>query len=51
MIHIKAQAKASGELMDGLIASPASLAFIKLGNAQWRAKTGQNLILAPPKIC
>ncbi|MEA3210292.1 MAG: Ca-activated chloride channel [Chthoniobacter sp.] len=51
-IRINAVAKGSGELIDGLIAgtdkahltSPASAAFIKLGNAQWRAKTGQDLI-------
>lgn len=51
-IRINAQAKGSGELIDALIAgtdhahiaSPASLAFIKLGNAQCRAKTGKDLI-------
>ena len=52
IIRINAQAKGSGELIDALIAgtdrahiaSPASLAFVKLGNAQWRAKSGKDLI-------
>ena len=51
-IRVTAQAKGSGECLDELIAgtnkahltSPASSAFIKLGNAQWRAKTGKDLI-------
>lgn len=42
----------SGECIDEIIdgtrqahlTSPASLAFIKLGNARWRAKTGKDLI-------
>jgi len=64
-IHVTAVAKGSGELVDGLIngtdkaqiASPASSAFIKLGNAQWRAKHGKdlfshtdNLLLSPVVI-
>lgn len=64
-IHIDAVAKGSGECIDELIAetthahltSPASSAFIKLGNAQSRAKTGQdllgstdNLVLSPVVI-
>lgn len=64
-IFVNAVPKGSGELMDGLLsgadqahlASPASAAFIKLGNAQSRAKTGQdvigqtdNLVLSPVVI-
>ncbi len=64
-IRVTAQAKGSGECLDELIAganqahltSPASSAFIKLGNAQWRAKTGkdivpatENLVLSPVVI-
>ena len=51
-IRVTAQAKGSGDCLDEIIAganqahvtSPASSAFIKLGNAQWRAKTGKDLI-------
>jgi Ca-activated chloride channel homolog len=51
-IRVTAVAKGSGECIDELIAgttqahitSPASSAFIKLGNAQWRAKKGEDLI-------
>jgi len=51
-IRIKAVPKGSGECLDELVqgtgkahlTSPASAAFIKLGNAQWRAKTGKDLI-------
>ena len=64
-IRVTAQPKGSGECLDELIAgtnkahltSPASSAFIKLGNAQWRAKTGkdivpstENLVLSPVVI-
>lgn len=52
LIRVKAVPKGSGECVDELIqgtaqvhlTSPASAAFIKLGNAQWRAKTGKDLI-------
>jgi Ca-activated chloride channel family protein len=52
IIRVIPQAKGSGDCLDELIAgtnqahltSPASSAFIKLGNAQWRAKTGKDLI-------
>jgi len=52
LIEVQAIPKGSGECIDELIAgtaqvhltSPASAAFIKLGNAQWRAKTGKDLI-------
>jgi Ca-activated chloride channel family protein len=51
-IRVKAVPKGSGECVEELVqgtaqvhlTSPASAAFIKLGNAQWRAKTGQDLI-------
>lgn len=51
-IRVQAVPKGSGESIEELIAgtvqahltSPASAAFIKLGNAQWRAKTGKDLI-------
>ncbi len=51
-IRVKAVPKGSGECLDELVqgtgkahlTSPASAAFIKLGNAQWRAKTGKDLI-------
>ena len=64
-IRVTTQAKGSGDCLDELIAginkahitSPASSAFIKLGNAQWRAKTGkdlvpstENLVLSPVVI-
>lgn len=64
-IRVKAVPKGSGECIDELLAgtanvhltSPASAAFIKLGNAQWRAKTGkdlvgptENLVLSPVVI-
>ncbi len=64
-IRVTAQPKGSGECLDELIAganqahitSPASSAFIKLGNAQWRSKTGkdivpttENLVLSPVVI-
>lgn len=51
-IHVTAIPMGSGECIDELLAetrkahltSPASAAFIKLGNAQSRAKTGKDLI-------
>lgn len=64
-IHVTAAPKGSGECIEELIqgtkrvdlTSPASAAFIKLGNAQWRAKTGhdligptENLVLSPVVI-
>ncbi len=64
-IRVTTQAKGSGDCLDELIAginkahvtSPASSAFIKLGNAQWRAKTEkdlvpstENLVLSPVVI-
>lgn len=64
-IRVKAKAIGSGELIDDIIegrlqahlASPASGAFIKLGNARQRAKEGknlfestQNLVLSPVVI-
>jgi Ca-activated chloride channel family protein len=57
-IFVKAVPKGSGELIDGLLngtdqahlASPASAAFIKLGNAQSRAKTGQDLIASTDNL-
>ena len=65
MIQVEAVAQGSGELIDDLLAgarqahltSPASAAFLKLGNAQSRAKTGRdvigetrNLVLSPVVI-
>jgi Ca-activated chloride channel homolog len=64
-ISVKAIPLGSGECIDELVAgtrqahltSPASAAFIKLGNAKWRAKTGkdlvgstENLVLSPVVI-
>ncbi len=57
-IRVTAQPKGSGECLDELIAgtnkahvtSPASSAFIKLGNAQWRAKTGKDIIPATENL-
>ena len=57
-IRVTAQPKGSGECLDELIAgtnqahltSPASSAFIKLGNAQWRAKTGKDLVPATENL-
>ncbi len=64
-IRVKAVPKGSGECLDELVqgttkahlTSPASAAFIKLGNAQWRTKTGkdlvgstENLVLSPVVI-
>ncbi len=57
-IRVTAQAKGSGECIDEAIAgtaqphvtSPASSAFVKLGNAQWRAKTGKDLIPATDNL-
>jgi Ca-activated chloride channel family protein len=51
-IVVKAIPLGSGECIDELVqgsrqahlTSPASAAFIKLGNAQWRAKTGKDLV-------
>jgi Ca-activated chloride channel family protein len=51
-IRVEAVPMGSGECIDGLVdgtrkahlTSPASLAFIKLGNARWRARTGKDLI-------
>jgi len=51
-VHVEAIPMGSGELIDELInggrqadiASPASAAFIKLGNVQSRVKTGKDLI-------
>ncbi len=51
-IQVRAVAQGSGELIDDLLSgdrkahltSPASAAFLKLGNAQSRAKTGKDLI-------
>lgn len=65
VIRVNAVPKGSGELIDGLVngtdkaqlASPASTAFVKLGNAQWRTKHGKdlfshtdNLLLSPVVI-
>lgn len=52
VIEVEAVPQGSGELIDDLLAgarqahltSPASAAFIKLGNAQSRARTGKDLI-------
>ena len=64
-ISVNAIPMGSGECIDELVAgtrkahltSPASAAFIKLGNAKWRAKTGkdlvgstENLVLSPVVI-
>jgi Ca-activated chloride channel family protein len=57
-IFVKAVALGSGECIDELVqgtrqahlTSPASAAFIKLGNAQWRAKTGKDLIGATDNL-
>jgi Ca-activated chloride channel homolog len=64
-IKITAIPMGSGECIDEILndtrqahlTSPASAAFIKLGNAQWRAKTGhdllpstENLVLSPVVI-
>ncbi|HEX4963823.1 MAG TPA: VWA domain-containing protein [Thermoanaerobaculia bacterium] len=51
-IQVEAVAQGSGELIDDLLSgarkahltSPASAAFLKLGNAQSRARTGKDLI-------
>jgi len=51
-VWVKAVAQGSGELIDDLLSgvqkahltSPASAAFVKLGNAQSRARTGKDLI-------
>jgi Ca-activated chloride channel family protein len=51
-IRVQAVAQGSGELIDDLLSgarkahltSPASAAFLKLGNAQSRARTGKDLI-------
>lgn len=51
-IRVEAVAQGSGELIDDLLSgvrkahltSPASAAFLKLGNAQSRARTGRDLI-------
>ncbi len=51
-IHVTATAMGSGECLDEIITgtrqtdltSPASLAYVDLGNAQWRAKTGHDLV-------
>lgn len=51
-IQVQAVAQGSGELIDDLLSgarkadltSPASAAFLKLGNAQSRARTGKDLI-------
>ncbi len=65
VVWVKAVPQGSGELVDDLLsgasqahlASPASAAFIKLGNAESRVKTGkdligetQNLVLSPVVI-
>lgn len=58
LIRVTTMAKGSGECLDEAIAgttqahltSPASSAFIKLGNAQWRAKTGKDLIPATDNL-
>jgi Ca-activated chloride channel family protein len=52
VIHVEAVPQGSGEAIDDILAgvrqahltSPASAAFIKLGNAQSRAKTGRDLV-------
>jgi len=57
-IRVTAVPKGSGECLDELIngttqahlTSPASSAFIKLGNAQWRAKKGGDLIGATDNL-
>ncbi len=64
-IRVTATAMGSGECLDEIIAgtrqtdltSPASSAYVDLGNAQWRAKTGhdllartENLLLSPVVI-
>ncbi len=51
-IHVTAIAMGSGECLDEIITdtrhtdltSPASSAYVELGNAQWRAKTGHDLL-------
>ena len=57
-IAVKAIPLGSGECIDELVAgtrqahltSPASAAFIKLGNAKWRAKTGQDLVASTDNL-
>jgi Ca-activated chloride channel homolog len=57
-IHVTQVAMGSGECMDELltgkrkahITSPASAAFIKLGNAKYRTKTGKDLILSTENL-
>ena len=52
VVRVTTRAKGSSDCLDELIAakskahltSPASSAFIKRGNAQWRAQTGRDLI-------
>lgn len=52
VIHVEAVPQGSGEAVDDILAgvrqahlvSPASAAFIKIGNASSRAKTGQDLV-------
>lgn len=65
VVRVRSVPKGSGELIDGLLdgsdhahlASPASGAFVELGNARQRAKTGkdlfastENLVLSPVVI-
>ena len=57
-IFVRAVAMGSGECIDGLLSgeskahltSPASVAFIELGNSQSRAKTGQDLVGATQNL-
>jgi len=57
-IRVKTVAKGSGECMDDIISgttqahltSPASAAFIKLANAQWRTKTGKDLVASTDNL-
>ena len=58
LVRVRAVPMGSGELIDDILAgrerphltSPASTAFIKLGNAQWRAKTGKDLVPATDNL-
>jgi Ca-activated chloride channel family protein len=57
-IFVRAQPMGSGETIDNILsgrlqahlASPASAAFIKLGNAESRAKTGKDLIASTDNL-
>jgi Ca-activated chloride channel family protein len=57
-IFVRAMPSGSGELIDSILAgrlaahmaSPASAAFIRLGNAQSRAKTGKDLMVSTDNL-